>query len=208
MGTHLNLDDVPLLAAPRGQRLPDLLAHAHVLLAQPLELPVVKLVLAAALHQPLVALPARVARLPREGFPLDLVPVLAHRAQGEQCAVVVLVPRARRGPVLWRQGPAHGSAHRLAGGRHLERRHRVGVVGRHWYPGGAGCGEVAVEAGKLPGVLVVGHGRDGRSKGHWDVLVLLVTRRPGQVGHDTVEVFGHGPSSGRRLDVDLVMYSR
>ena len=164
--------------------MPDLLAHAHVLLAQPLELPVVKFVLAAALHQPLVALPARVARLPREGFPLDLVPVLAHRAQGEQCAVVVLVPRARRGPVLWRQGPAHGSAHRGAGCRDLERGHRVGVVGWHRYPG-AGCGKVAIEAGELPGVLVVGHGRDCWCKGHWDVLVLLVTRRPGQVGHDT-----------------------
>jgi hypothetical protein len=90
---YLHLNDVPLLAAPRGERLPDLLAHAHVFLAQTLQLAVVKVVLAAALHQPLVPLPARVPRLALEGFPLDLVPVLAHRPQRQQCSVVLLVPR-------------------------------------------------------------------------------------------------------------------
>lgn len=129
--TYLHLDDVPLLTTPRGKRLPDLLAHRHVLLAQPLELPVVEFVLTATLHQALVPLPARVARLGWEGITLDLVPVLARGPQGDQRPVVLRVPGAGGGANGCRQRPAHRTAHGIAGRGDLESRDGVGVVPGH-----------------------------------------------------------------------------
>jgi len=97
--TDLLLNGAPLLAALGSQRLPDLLAHAHVLLAEPLQLAVVKVVLTPALEQALVPLAAGIARLAREGVALNLVPVLAAGAQLQQQPVVLGVPGPRRGPV-------------------------------------------------------------------------------------------------------------
>ena len=93
---------MPLLAASIGQRLPDLLAHAHVFLAETFKLEAVKIGLASTLHQPLMTLSASIARFVWEGLALDLVPVLAHGTEGEKCPVIVLVPCTRRSAVLRR----------------------------------------------------------------------------------------------------------
>jgi hypothetical protein len=61
-----------------GKRSPNFFAHAHILLAQALKLPVVEVILTSTLHQPLVPFPARIACLARESLALDLVPVFAH----------------------------------------------------------------------------------------------------------------------------------
>lgn len=74
---NLLLDNVPLLATALGQRLPDLLAHAHVLLAQALKLPSIPVIGTLALHKTFVPFPARVARLRGEVVGLNLAPVLA-----------------------------------------------------------------------------------------------------------------------------------
>jgi hypothetical protein len=69
--------------------------------------------------------------------------------------------------VLCREGPTYGPAHGGTCLRHLERRDGadcIWVVLRHGHAAGAGCGEIAIEPGQLPGVLVVGHGGDGRSE--------------------------------------------
>ena len=72
VGTYHRLHYIPLLSRPLGQGLPYLLAHAHVLLGHPLELPLVPVIGALALHQPLVALAAGVRRLVGEVATLDL----------------------------------------------------------------------------------------------------------------------------------------
>src|SRR4051794_38161161 len=90
--THLHLNDVPLLATSLGKWLPNLLAHAHVFLAQTLKLSVVKVVLTTALHETLVAFSACVSGLSWEGFALDLIPVLAHGTKSQKCPVILLIP--------------------------------------------------------------------------------------------------------------------
>lgn len=180
-----------------GQWLPDLLAHRHVLLAQALQLAVVEVVLAPALHEPLVPFPARIARLGGESLPLDLVPVFARRAEVEQQSVVLLRPSTGRGAVLGRERRAHGATHGGVPSRELHRGDvdGVGVVLRHGHRGGVG-GErvVIVGSGGDPGGGIVRH-----CGGNRDLLILVVTRRTSQLRH--------GPMKGSSATEPSVLLS-
>lgn len=115
-----------------GQRRPDLLAHAHVLLAHALDLARVPVVGALALHQALVPLPASIARLGGEVVCLDLAPVLAGGSSGEEGLVVLGVPCARRRAVLGgERRAADGPANRCSVGWDAEGCHGVRIVRGH-----------------------------------------------------------------------------
>lgn len=92
--TYLSLNNGPFVASALSERTPDLTAHGHVLLSQSLELERIPVLRVAAVHEPLMALAARVGSFGGEIRVLDLSPVLALGARRHESDVVGWGPGA------------------------------------------------------------------------------------------------------------------
>lgn len=75
VGTYPLLDDVPFLATLDCEWLPDLLAHAHILLGDLFKLPYVPVVSTLALHQAFVPLATCIGCLVGEVGASNLCPI-------------------------------------------------------------------------------------------------------------------------------------
>ena len=150
------LHDVPLLSGSLGQGLPDLLTQAHVFLGHLLELSLVPVIGALALHQPLVSLATGVGRLVGEIVALDLSPIKPLLARLEQVLVILGCPGARGGTMRHGRLSHDGSRVRVV---------RLGLHGRLRGCRGGYRGIIpSVQGHLLPGI-VDGHWR-GRGDGH------------------------------------------